>query len=129
MRTTTRGPQGAIWFGLSAGVSVLIGTIIGLLVGWVTSQFLGSQDSKVLRQHWVLESMLIGCVMGWQAAVLIVILGILAAQGFAWIRRIRLYPYEECNTINPLGMNICLVVVCMLHHSFWRHMAQLFGIV
>lgn len=129
MRMTTRGPNGAIWFGLSGGVSVLIGTIIGLLVGWITSQFLGSKDSKVLRQHWVLESILIGCVMGWQAAVLIIILGILAAHGFAWIRRIRLYPYEECNTINPLAMNICLVVVCMLHHSFWRHMAQLFGIV
>ncbi len=129
MRMTTRGMNGAIGFGISVGVSVLIGAIIGLLVGWITSQFLGSDDSKVLRQHWVLESILIGCVTGWQATVLIVILGILAARWYAWIRRVRLYPHEECNTINPLGMNICLVVVCMLHHSFWRQMAQLFGIV
>jgi len=129
MRMTARGMNGAIGFGISVGVSVLIGAIIGLLVGWITSQFLGSDDSKVLRQHWVLESILIGCVTGWQATVLIVILGILAARWYAWIRRVRLYPHEECNTINPLGMNICLVVVCMLHHSFWRQMAQLFGIV
>lgn len=113
---------------VSNAISVSVGAVTGALVGWLTSRFLGSMDSRVLRQHWILESILIGSVTGWQATLTIVIFGVISAQLVAWIRRIRLYPNEESYTINPLAMNTCLVVVCMLHHSFWRQMAQLFGI-
>lgn len=109
-------------------LSMLLGSLCGVMVGWVTAPWVARRYEGYVRRHWTLQTFLIGAVLGWQAA-LTILLGSLVV---IWIMQSMGWNHAESNrkkeSIPALGLSACLIVVCLLHHSLWRQIAHFIGI-
>jgi leader peptidase (prepilin peptidase)/N-methyltransferase len=110
-------------------VSILIGVASGWLGGWFSAWCVASRQDRFVRRHWILQSILVGAVLGWQAAVTILLVSLIlikVAQTFGWFTT---NEKQRTSAIPHLGANACFVAVCLTHHSMWLQVARLMGIV
>ncbi len=113
----------------SAALSVLVGAVAGGAVGWVSSFAFARHYGVIVSRHWILQCFLVGCVLGWQSAVTIVVASLIV---FAMVR-------PACRLFQPLtfhwtlanraiGLNACFILVALAHHSLWFQIAHLLGL-
>jgi leader peptidase (prepilin peptidase) / N-methyltransferase len=96
----------------SASISLVMGTLTGAAVGWLSSIRIGQQLGRVVQHHWILHSTLIGSVLGWQAALPIVVCaGMIASITVVGTLRVSL-------------VQAGLMAAGIVHHSMWKQIVR-----
>lgn len=110
-------------------VSILLGGLSGLGLGWVSSLLIAKSDDTVVQRHWILQCFLIGSVLGWQSVVTIVLCSLIVYGMIRAIWSSRSVSTQSFKSVEAFVPSICLIGICILHHSLWRQIAYLFGVV
>ena len=110
-------------------LSILIGGLVGMLLGWISSCVTTKSFGSIVQRHWILQCFLTGSVLGWQSVVIIVLLSLIAYGLMYAIWNSGSKERQLWETLKRLGPSIFLIGACMAHHSFWRQIAYLLGIV
>jgi len=110
-------------------VSILLGGLSGLGLGWISSFWIAKRANSLVERHWILQCFLIGSVLGWQSVVTIVLCSLIVygmIRSFWSSRSVSIQSFQSVEAFVP---SMCLIGICMLHHSLWRQIAYLIGIV
>ncbi|XZE44720.1 prepilin peptidase [Pirellulaceae bacterium SH467] len=106
---------------LSTGSTLLAGLVIGGAVASLTSVMLPKWVASDGRTHWRQAGWMVGGVLGWQAAIVIFVVG--------WIAFV---PVSIGFRRNPraatLALLATLIVVAFGHHMFWREIVSMIGL-
>ncbi len=110
-------------------LSVLIGAAAGGAMGWVSSFAFARHYGGIVGRHWAFQCFLLGSVLGWQAALTIVVASLIL---YAIVRpAYRLFQPLTLNwtlASRAIGLNVCFILVAMVHHSLWIQIARLMGL-
>lgn len=115
-------------------LSILIGGLIGGSLGWLSSFSVVRNEGPIVRWHWMLQSLLIGAVLGWQSVATILLISVLLRGAIGLLGAFRAKVGENASTVHPASNSamlpsLCLIGACIVHHSFWRQIAHLLGMV
>lgn len=110
-------------------VSILLGGLSGLGLGWVSWFLIVKSDNAIVQRHWILQCILIGSVLGWQSVVTIVLCSLIVYGTMRAIWSSRSVSTQWFESVEAFVPSICLIAICMLHHTLWRKIAYLIGIV
>ncbi len=109
--------------------SVLIGGLAGWVVGWLSSWMAAKRFGAIVARHWTLQCFLVGTVLGWQSVVTIVVVSLIVygiSRTTFRLNHSRTSNWTPAN--QAIGLNACLIIVALVHHSFWFQIAHLLGL-
>ena len=116
-------------------VSILLGGLSGLGLGWISSFWIADRANSIVerhwivKRHWILQCFLIGSVLGWQSVVTIVLCSLIVYGMIRALWSSRSVSIQSFQSVEAFVPSMCLIGICMLHHSLWRQIAYLIGIV
>lgn len=113
----------------NSAISVLLGGLTGGLIGWISSYVFAVRFGSVVGRHWVLQSFLVGAVLGWQSIVTIVVLSLIVYGVLRPAHRMISPKLSNWTIANQsLGLNACFIITALVHHTFWYQVAHLLGL-
>ena len=116
-------------------VSILLGGLSGLGLGWISSFWIAESANSIVerhwivKRHWILQCFLIGSVLGWQSVVTIVLCSLIVYGMIRALWSSRSVSIQSVQSVEAFVPSMCLIGICLLHHSLWRQIAYLIGIV
>lgn len=115
-----------LWSGLgedrtSAILTVIVGGILGGAASLATGVFLPESQNVGGFRHWTMAGTLMGCVLGWQTAVINLVAAMLVCVSSDQL----LNRNRQTLTRQWLWCLIALLIIGLTHHMFWRQIANM----